>query len=211
MVDLKVIKVFLSCPEDVREGNYLDIIERLIQDDNNYLKLFGLQLELRHWKKNIYLGKSESRVQDRINHRLVENCDIFIGILWKRFGSPPGTNLEGINYSSGTEEEFYLVKRLDKELWIFFCNSPPKSLSEIDTQQLEKVRDFKETLKKEQTWYAEFSSKKELRELLQQAIVNWLQERYSIQSMEKIEKGEPSTPLPSKEDFKQYNRGFSND
>ncbi len=169
--DLKVIRVFLSCPEDVREGGFLDIIERLIQDDNIYFKSLGFQLELRHWKKNIYLGKGEPRVQDTINHRLVENCDIFIGILWKRFGSPPGINLEGINYSSGTEEEFHIAKRLQhKELWIFFCNAPPKSLSEIDTQQLDKVRDFKETLKREQIRYEKFSSEKELRSLLKQAI-----------------------------------------
>ncbi len=203
--DFEEIKVFLSCPEDaIKEGDFLNVVEQSIQDGNIYFRKFGLQLELRHWKKNIWLGRGKPRVQDRINHRLVENCDIFLGILWTRFGSPPGTNLEGMSYSSGTEEEFYLAKKLDKELWVFFCDSPI-SPSKIDTQQLEKVRGFKEALKSEQIEYAEFSSKEGFCRLLKQNISEWLGEKYSIQT---IEKGEPFTPLPTKEDFREYNRGF---
>lgn len=206
MVDLlKNINVFLSCPKDIiKEGNIVDIVEKIIQQDNIYLRKFGIQLELKHWKKNVYLGQGIPRVQDRINHRLVENCDIFLGILWTRFGSPPGTNLNEMIYGSGTEEEFYLAQRLDKELWIFFCDFPIRP-SKINLQQLEKVRNFKEVLKKEQIEYAEFSSEEEFLRLMKTNISEWLGEKYSP---ERVTEKEMYTSLPTKEDFRKYNKGF---
>ena len=145
--DIKEIKVFLSCPGDVvEEGNFLDIAESSIRDANSFLKNSGLQLELRHWKKNVHLGRGEPRVQDRINNRLVDNCDIFIGVLWTKFGSSPGVNPEGTSYGSGTEEEFNLARELDKEIWILFSHCPINPWK-IDFKQFSKVKAFKEALK----------------------------------------------------------------
>jgi hypothetical protein len=182
------LRIFFSCPEDIRSENISNIIENIIEKENIiYLKQFGLRLELRHWKKNICLGKGSPRVQDRINNRLVKSCDIFLCILWTRFGSPPGITSESMIYSSGTEEEFYLAKALGKDIWIFFCDYPIRP-SFIDLNQIGKVRDFKETLKKEQIEYAEFSSSKEFSQLLETNINEYLSEKYSISFIKGKEK-----------------------
>lgn len=144
MADFRKIKVFLSCPQDiVEEESIIEIVEEIIRDANIYYKSFNMEFDLIPWKENLSLGKGEPRPQDRINNRLVENCDIFLGILWTRFGSPPGINIEGKSYSSGTEEEFYLAKRLDKHLWVLFCEYPVMP-SKIDSKLLEQLEKLQE-------------------------------------------------------------------
>jgi len=150
----------------------------------------------------VYLGKGTPRVQDRINEML-KNCDIYLGILWTRFGSFPASNPEGVSYSSGTEEEFYFAKSLDKKLWFLFCRYPIDPYK-IDPEQLNKIKEFKEQLKSEQFWYAEFSKEDELRKILKENMSNFINERYSI----KIEEKENMQSLPGEADFSKYSRGF---
>lgn len=202
------IKVLLSCPEDVsREGYFLDLIEKVISYYNHFFsKTTGAKkLELTHWKKNIYLGKGKPRVQDRINYRLVDICDIFIGILWTRFGSPPGITTNGLNFESGTEEEFYRARKISKDLWIFFCNCPINP-SKIDLTQLEKVRKFKKSLKDKQIEYSEFSSLVELEKQLRSHFSIFGKERYSLEGKKKEIPQEEVQP--SREEFRKLNRGF---
>jgi len=201
---LKEIKVFLSCPEDIVKHSIKDVVERVLEEDNIYFKShYGFIFELKHWKKNVYLGKCTPRVQDRINE-ILKNCDIYLGILWTRFGSPSGSNPEGVSYSSGTEEEFYFAKSLDKKLWFLFCRYPIDP-HRIDPEQLNKIKEFKEQLKREQFWYAEFSDEDKLRKVLKENISNFIEEKYSI----KIEEREGKLQnLPSGADFSKYSRGF---
>ncbi len=124
--------------------------------------------------------------------------------MWIRFGSSPGTNLEGKSYSSGTEEEFHLAKSLNKELWIFICDIPFKP-SKIDPIQLSKVKRFKEDLKNEDVEYVEFSVEEEFRDMLRRTILEWLSKKYSIKA---TEKKEISSSLPTKDDFRKYTKGF---
>jgi len=200
---LKEIKVFLSCPEDIVKNGIKDAIERVFEEDNIYFKKhYSFIFELKHWKKSVYLGKGTPRVQDRINEML-KNCDIYLGILWTRFGSFPASNPEGVSYSSGTEEEFYFAKSLDKKLWFLFCRYPIDPYK-IDPEQLNKIKEFKEQLKSEQFWYAEFSKEDELRKILKENMSNFINERYSI----KIEEKENMQSLPGEADFSKYSRGF---
>jgi len=201
---LEEIKVFLSCPEDIVKNGIKDVIERVFEEDNIYFKnYFRLIFELKHWKKNVYLGKGTPRVQDVINEKLIKDCDIFLQVLWTRFGSPPGVTTDGINYSSGTEEEFHFAKKFDKKLWILFYTKPVPPLS-IDPSQLEKIQKFREQLKKEQIRYYEFSNENELRKVLKENMSNFINEKYSV----KIKEKENIQTLPSKADFSKYSRGF---
>ena len=202
------IKVLLSCPEDViRERDFLDLIEKVISY-YNYLfsKTTGAKrLELTNWKKNTYLGRGRPRVQDRINYRLVDSCDIFIGILWTRFGSSPGITNNGLNFESGTEEEFDRARKIVKDLWIFFCDRPINP-SKIDLAQLEKVREFKKRLKDKKIEYSEFSSLEKLEEQLKSVFCEFGKETYILK--DKKVKNPKKVIKPSREEFRKLNRGF---
>lgn len=196
------INVFLSCPDEIiTKTNFKDIIENELKAVNTYYKdLFGVCFDLKHWKKNPILGRGVPRVQDVINQYLIKNCDIYIGILWKSFGNPPGRNANGIEYSSGTEEEYYFAKDLNLELWFFFYN--PRADLDIDSEGIAKIKKFKDQLKKDQIWYVEFDSGDNLIEFLQKSIARYVNGRYSIP----LKKA--SQFKLKREDFRKLNRGF---
>jgi hypothetical protein len=74
--------------------------------------------------------------------------DVFVGIMWHRFGTPTQKNITGSarNYLSGTEEEF----RAAYSLWgkykrpqvMFYWCKREISPDQIDVVQLERVKKF---------------------------------------------------------------------
>src|SRR5688572_30720469 len=99
------IQVFVSCPMDVNEEK--DIVCEVCHKINKDLLQSGcnIQLVVREWSEII--GQIGIQAQDSINTTINE-YDIYLGILWMRFGTP----LKSINqatgkpYQSGTEQEF---------------------------------------------------------------------------------------------------------
>ena len=130
------IKLFLSSPSDVSSER--EIVENVIKQINNNE---GLKQSY-----NVYTYRWENQYvpdwgtyQERINKEL-EDTDIYVGILWNRFGTP--TN----EYSSGTEEEFEVTRKLVKggkkiELCFYKCKVPAYLEGE-ELKQKEKVDAF---------------------------------------------------------------------
>ncbi len=90
-----VIKVFLASPGDLaderrRAKDVADEVNRTVG------RTWGIAIELLGWEDTL---PGAGRPQELIN-RDVDSCDLFIGILWRRWGQPTG------EYSSGFEEEF---------------------------------------------------------------------------------------------------------
>jgi len=91
------------------------------------------------------MGRPQSVILEQIP---VKSWDVFIGVLWKRFGTPTGAKSKSDDkyYESGTEEEFknayktWLENNKPKILF-FRCNKqvPP---DQIDTDQLNKLNMF---------------------------------------------------------------------
>jgi hypothetical protein len=198
------MKVFLSCPNDItNKTNIVKIVEEVMETANIFYKeLLGISFDLKFWKKDSILGQGTPRVQDTINKNLVMNCDIYVGVLWTRFGSPPGIDSSGIEYSSGTEEEFYLAKSLNKELWFFFYNHQVQP-TDVKTEDLERVMKFKAHLQDEKIWYAEISSEKDFKTSLYRCIEGLVNKQPPV-----LMKQENKTMLPTKDDFSKLNRGF---
>jgi RNA polymerase sigma factor (sigma-70 family) len=93
---LEVHRVFLASPSDVLEERAvaLEVANRL---NTTILQAQGKLLHLTGWE---YLTPTAGRPQDIIN-ALVDDCDVFVGLLYQRWGTPTG------RWSSGFEEEFY--------------------------------------------------------------------------------------------------------
>ena len=96
---ISLYKLFLASPSDVKEERL--IVESIINDFNNtYSSQLNARIELCSWEKSSYPSVGEYP-QAVINSQIGDEYDIFLGILWTRFGS------KTLNYESGTEEEFY--------------------------------------------------------------------------------------------------------
>ncbi len=105
------IRIFIGSPSDVDIER--DIAYKVILDVEEILNIFkdhllGISiapLRAIGWEQvSPGVGLPNRIILERFP---VEESDIFIFILWKRFGTPPGTCKEnGKKYSSGTEQEF---------------------------------------------------------------------------------------------------------
>lgn len=134
----KRLRVFVASPSDVKTERQLtaSVIDEL---NLNIAPDKGCYFELLGWEMcRPSMGEDP---QDVINRQL-PSYDVFIGILWHRFGTP--TKRAG----SGTEEEFHIAyKRWQKEgkpeILFYFSNASYSPQTANDLRQWQKVLAFK--------------------------------------------------------------------
>lgn len=138
-----ILDVFIASPGDVSEER--GILEDTVRDLNlEWSKKLNIRLEPIMWETSAYpdLGTD---AQDVINKQ-INDYDIFIGIMWKHFGTPTG------RAGSGTEEEFDIAyqKHLENpnqiKIMVYFKNAA-YPINEIDADQLKSVFEFREKVK----------------------------------------------------------------
>ena len=94
----KIIRAFLASPGDLQDER--KAIRDVIKEFNEtWADELGYQVELIGWEETI---SGYGRPQHLINQD-VDRCDLFLGMMWKRWGTPPDE--EGI-FTSGFHEEF---------------------------------------------------------------------------------------------------------
>lgn len=138
-----LLQVFVASPGDVADERAL-LAEVLTEFNNTWGNRNRVTLELLRWETHSTPAFGEDG-QNVINNQIGDEYDIFIGIMWGRFGSPTK------RAESGTEEEFNRAyARLSEEpgcvqIMFYFKDAgiPP---SKIDATQLQKVQEFKEKI-----------------------------------------------------------------
>jgi hypothetical protein len=94
----KIIKVFLASPGDLPDER--QAAKQVVDEFNKQWADFsGTHVELVGWEDTV---SKFGRPQDLINRDL-DQCEFFIGVMWKHWGSPPSKDSR---YTSGFEEEF---------------------------------------------------------------------------------------------------------
>jgi hypothetical protein len=188
-----ILSVFVASPSDVDEER--NRLEEVIRDLNTaWARELGIRLELVRWETHAYPSFGEDP-QAVINDQIPNDYDLFIGLMWYRFGSPTG------RAGSGTVEEFQRAKeRFDQDpsslqLMVYFKDSPvPVSPSKLDHSQLAKVTEFRSNLGDEGGLYWSFNSVEEFEKLvrlhLTRHVQNW-RYKHSIQK-QPISNIEPS-------------------
>lgn len=94
----KIIRAFLASPGDLQEERKA-IRDVVAEFNESWANELGYQVELIGWEETI---AGFGRPQHLINQDL-DRCDLFLGMIWKRWGTPPDHDGE---FSSGFEEEF---------------------------------------------------------------------------------------------------------
>jgi hypothetical protein len=110
-VSLRRMKVFVASPGDVDEerGRLAKVVEEL---NRVIARELNVMVELQRWESDVApdVGRPQGVIFDAIPP---ESWDIFVGILWLRFGSLSGETdpVTGQVFRSGTEEEFLAAYR----------------------------------------------------------------------------------------------------
>jgi hypothetical protein len=117
-----IIRILIASPNDVKEER--EVLEDVIRELNITMsKNLGIRLDPIKWETHVYsaVGTDQQAV---INDQIEDDYDIFIGIIWKRFGtSTPRAE-------SGTAEEFerayqkWLKNPKSMEIMFYFKDGP---------------------------------------------------------------------------------------
>lgn len=178
---MKEFTIFIGSPDDVKEER--EIIEEVIADTNKYyehdekipsLKLIKLGTDVRSMIVN-------QEAQTVIDKQIEGKYNVFIGVLWKKFGSPTE------EYNSGTEQEFYNAynKHLENpnsmDIMFYFCTKVPSSMKEINGKQYTAVENFKSELQKNKGLYKEYSNTDEFKEIIKSDLIKLVTEKITFE------------------------------
>jgi ubiquinone/menaquinone biosynthesis C-methylase UbiE len=136
------IRVFVSSPNDVKAER--DLLDGVVDEINRTMGDAGsFVLQLFKWERNV-IPQIDQTPQGVIDNQMPD-CDVYLGILRTRFGTPTG------NCGSGTEQEFRAaLERFNSQgkPWIsfYFYNGPVELRSREERTQYDKVCEFRDEL-----------------------------------------------------------------
>lgn len=178
MDNARIFRCFIASPGDTAAER--ELCDKVIEDINTSMgSYFGFRLETVKWENNVHPAIGADG-QDVINEQIGLNYDIFIGIMYMRFGTP--TPRAG----SGTEEEFNRAVSLhqaNSEVEImFYFNNRASNISDIDVAQLFEVKAFKEKVKNTGCLYWDYDGQEEFANYLRKHLIQYLSRMYGPHS-----------------------------
>ncbi|HYO64406.1 MAG TPA: tetratricopeptide repeat protein [Pyrinomonadaceae bacterium] len=170
MQRLEVVNVFIASPSDLGSERkaFRLALERL-----NKLKAKGMgySFEPLGWEDALPGG---GRPQKLINDD-VRRCDIFVMLLWKRWGTPTGSK----KFTSGTEEEFSIAfnrfKKTGSPHLLLYFRSVPQAQMADPGDQLKKVNAFRTKIDMEkELLYKVYDRPQQWEDFLMDHLSKWL-------------------------------------
>lgn len=182
----QVLSIFLASPGDV--GAERNNVNTFVSEWNDlWSDEIGVHLRLVRWETNAYpAGGADG--QDVINAQIGEEYDVFLGIMWKRFGTPTG------RAASGTVEEFERALARNRasgspELMFYFKKAELDP--DVDAEQLLAVREFRSKLANDGLLYWEFLSHEQFGQLvrvhLTRHVQNWAKRHRHLQTQHAVQ------------------------
>ncbi len=174
----QAIVVLVASPSDLEPERTQ--LEEVIRELNlSWSQSLGYRLELVRWETHGLPGIGDDP-QDVLNRELPDDPDIFVGLMWSRYGTATG------RAGSGTEEEFNrALERYrqdpDSIRIMFYFKEAPLAPSDIDPDQLRRVVSFRESLGAEGTLYWTFRTLDDFVRLLRIHLSRQLQELAAVQ------------------------------
>ncbi|MEU9549498.1 DUF4062 domain-containing protein [Streptomyces werraensis] len=150
--NVREVVVFIASPGDVTDER--EAVRKIAESLNNlHSSVSTVRIRVTGWE---HVQPEHERPQEVINE-LVDECDVFIGVLYKKWGSPTG------HYDSGFEEEYERALKRRKEakapdIALYFKRVEQDFLADPG-EQLKKVLQFQRKFQEEHSaLYREFSS-----------------------------------------------------
>ena len=167
----KILRVFLASPGDLQDER--QAIRRVVDEFNEtWADDRGYSVELLGWEDTV---AGYGRPQHLINQD-VDRCDHFLGMIWKRWGTPPDHDGP---YSSGFQEEY--ARAIDRrtrtngpDISLFFKRIP-KEFIEDPGDDLKRVLAFRNSVIAEKRMlYQEFSTVEDMEVLARKCIATYV-------------------------------------
>jgi hypothetical protein len=192
----KHIRVFLASSGDLQDERVaakamVDHINKMFSDVEGY------HVDLIGWEDTL---PQYGRAQAVINQDL-ETCELFVGMLWERWGTPPSKDR---SYTSGFEEEFEIAitsrrKNNRPEIFLFLKDMDPKLLRDPG-QDTKKVLAFRDNLTaSKEIKYETFKEVRDFELKFMHAVVAYVQRlvKADREKQQSENQSTPAEPSPS--------------
>ena len=180
MEPVHILRIIVASPGDVQAER--DALPAVLEELNRGIAAaHGLRLELGRWETDAYPGFHAQGPQGLIDPILrIEDCDVLLGIFWKRFGTPT------TDAGSGTEHEFLRAyaawqQHGRPQIMVYFNRRDPKLRSTADLAQYAQVLQFQERFPREGLWWS-YNGKAQFERLVRNHLTQFLRQRGSTAS-----------------------------
>lgn len=178
------LQVFISSPNDVTTER--NAVSKVIEEVNRTIgQRIGISLHVRMWERFRPRGQN---LMEFIERQL-KNCDLFLMIFSRRFGSPPSADTE---YISGTEAEYQIASKLRNssskgrpEIFAYFREIADESILQDPGTELKKILAFKEKIK-HSVFYKEYSSQETFPLELKDHLIEWILEMSDVVQVDEL-------------------------
>jgi hypothetical protein len=135
--DSRVFRVLIASPSDVTEER--EVAVRVMDDWNDlHSRTRHVAILALRWETHA-APEYNVRPQEAINRRIVDDCDMVVGVFWTKRGTPTG------EADSGTLEEIERAAKNGKPVMLYFSHVPVDP-RDVDLRQMERLRIFKESV-----------------------------------------------------------------
>ena len=187
------LQVFVASPSDVNdERRSLDTV--IAELNVMFSRTLGIVFEVVKWETDVRPGFADEP-QQVINSQIPDDYDIFVGIFWTRAGTPTKTA------KSGSIEEFQLaLKRLRShgslpEIMVYFKDAPA-AITNIDTDQLKSLNEFKASLAGQGGLYSTFKDQSSFEASLRTHLSSIAHQIHSSAGPVSVDSNLPNRPSP---------------
>lgn len=196
------ITCFIASPGDTSEER--NACENIFDEINHGLgRSKGFRLVSLRWENDVYSSVADYG-QQVVNRQVDGKYDLFIGIMKSRFGTP--TPQAG----SGTEEEFNIAydKYQNGEIGnlFFYFGIPDKTAYELDLDQFQKVKDFREKIEKEGVVPKQYQGLENFKKILKSDLENYFNQNRPSTRKKRIQKDKEAKIVKSKMAFYDYRK-----
>jgi tetratricopeptide (TPR) repeat protein len=192
--DLQGLSVFIASPGglEAERGKFLDVLARRNVDEAESSGIAFLP------KGHEFAYGGIGRPQELINEQ-IRRSDYLIVVFWDKWGSPTAEDEE---YSSGTEEEFFLglecLRSADypmQDIVVFFKGVQDRQMSDPG-EQLQRVLAFRSKLEAERlALYRTFDTIEEYSDELRRLLAKWSREWTTGQRIDGPVTSDPTDPV----------------
>lgn len=166
------LRIVVASPADVQPER--DVLPSVIEEINRGVAADrGLRLELSRWETDTHPGFHTEGPQGLLDPILkITDCELLVGIFWKRFGTPTADG------KTGTEHEFSLAyeawqEKRSSQIFIYFNQKPYTPKSKADAEQWGKVLEFRDKFPKEGLWWP-YKGKVQFERLVRNHLMNYI-------------------------------------
>jgi len=170
----QLLRIVVASPGDVQAER--DSLEEITDELNRGIAADrGLQLVVSRWETDAYPGFHQDGPQGLIDPILrIQDCDVLIGIFWKRLGTPTK------DARSGTEHEIRTAIKAWEEsgrpqVMVYFNFEPHMPTSKAEVDQLGQVTQFREEFSEKGLWW-KYEGREDFKRKIRQHLTNLIRQ-----------------------------------